>query len=354
MDHADRVTALRERLEREGVAALLVTSAANVRYLTGFTGEGLAVVTGDSVLLSTDGRYRVEAGEASGVEAAFHELGHLAGAYDFLGRVEAAPVAFEAEALTYGSYMTLSDKLAGVELKPARRWVEELRLVKDADEIACLRRAAGIADEALTAFLAGVRPGPTEKELALDLERELVLRGAEPSFEIIMASGENSARPHAVPGERRLREGEALKIDMGARWQGYCSDVTRTYCCGEPSAKFVEIYNIVREAQARARAQVGPGVKGADLDKIARDYIVERGYGEAFGHGLGHGIGLEVHEGPRVSSRSEDVLRPGMVVTIEPGIYLEGWGGVRIEDSVLVTDDGHEVLTQIAKPDYGC
>ena len=353
MDWNRRLAGLRDRLAAEDAAALLVSSQANVRYLTGFAGEGLLVLTPTGALLSTDGRYKVEAAEmATGVEACFHEAGHLAGAYEYLGAIAVTSTGFEAEALTYGSYLTLQEKLDGIELRPARRWVEDLRVHKEEAEVEAMGGAAAMVDQALARFLDGLEPGKTERELALDLTRELAAAGTDPPFPIIMASGESSARPHAVPGTRRLAEGDMLKIDVGGQHEGYCSDMTRTFFIGEPNDKFREVYGLVLAAQAQALSVVGPDVPAREVDQAARDIITVGGYGEAFSHGLGHGVGLQVHEGPRVSAKSEDVLKPGMVVTIEPGIYLEGWGGVRIEDLVLITPDGAEVLTHAPKPRY--
>jgi Xaa-Pro aminopeptidase len=353
MDWSRRLASLRDRLATEDAAALLVSSPANVRYLTGFAGEGLLVVTPTGALLSTDGRYKVEAAAtATGVEACFHEAGHLAGASEYLGAVAVTSTGFEAEALTYGSFLTLQEKLEGVELRPARRWVEDLRLVKEEAEVAAMREAAAMVDRALARFVGQLEPGKTERELALDLTYELAVEETDPAFPIIMASGESSARPHAVPGARRLAAGEMLKIDVGGQCEGYCSDLTRTFFVGEPDDKFREVYGLVLAAQTRALSVVGPDVPAREVDQAAREVIAAGGHGPAFSHGLGHGVGLQVHEAPRVSAKSEDVLKPGMVVTIEPGIYLEGWGGVRIEDLVLITSDGAEVLTHAPKPRY--
>lgn len=353
MDHNERLAVLREKLQQEGVGALLVSSAANVRYLTGFTGEGLLVVGQDTALVSTDGRYKVEASQmAAGAEAVFHEGGHLAGAYDHLVLLQLDSAAFEAEAVTYSGYQTLTEKLDGLELRPVKRWVEDQRLIKAEAEVAAIREAAAKVDRALARFLTQLEPGRTEREMMLHLECELAAEDTEPAFPVIVASGESASRPHAVPGSRRLAEGEMLKIDVGGVYDGYRSDLTRTYFVGDADAKFAEIYRLVLQAQEAALAVAGPGVPCREVDSAARQVIVDGGYGEAFSHGLGHGVGLEVHEGPRVSAKSEDVLRPGMVVTIEPGIYLEGWGGVRIEDLALVTEDGVEVLTHTPKPQY--
>lgn len=351
--YEQRLARLREKLSTESVDALVVTSAANVRYLSGFTGEGYLVVGKSDVIVSSDGRYRVEAAEIEGVaEAVFHNGGHLAGAIESVQKLGAGAAAFEAEHLTYQAYRTLSEKLAEVPLKPAERWIEEQRVVKDESEIALMRVAAEKIDTALGEFLETVQPGKSECQLALELQMAIVGLESEPAFATIMASGPSCARPHAVPCARVLCEAEMLKIDAGARWEGYCSDITRTYYFGAPDAKFSAVYNLVKTAQQAAVEAAKPGMLGRELDAIARQIIADGGYGEDFGHGLGHGVGLEVHEAPRVSSRSEDVLKPGMVVTIEPGIYLAGWGGVRIEDTVLITEDGCEALTRAEKADY--
>ncbi|MEN6644419.1 MAG: Xaa-Pro peptidase family protein [Armatimonadia bacterium] len=351
--HDQRLARLRERMSAEGVDAFVVTSPANVRYLSGFVGEGYVVVGKRDAVISTDGRYRVEAGEVADCgEALFHTGGHLAGAADGVRKFGAGAAAFESEHLTYQAYQSLAGKLSGVPLHPAERWVEELRVVKDEGEIALMRVACDKIDAALAAFLPGADPGKTECQLALELQMAMVELETEPAFATIMASGTSCARPHAVPCARVLCQAEMLKIDAGARWMGYCSDITRTYFFGKPDAKFHEIYNLVKTAQQAAVDAARPGLTGRELDAVARDIIVAAGYGDSFGHGLGHGVGLEVHEAPRVSSRSEDIMEPGMIVTIEPGIYIEGWGGVRIEDTVLITDDGCEALTHAPKGDY--
>ena len=350
MPAENRLQKLRERMLEGGVAALLVTWPPNVRYLSGFTGEGQLVVGQEELLLSTDGRFKGEASKAlPGITTCFHENGHLAGAVECLKRLDPQSVGFESENLSYASYQTLSEKLGGRELKPTSKWVEQLRMVKEEEEVAAIREAAAKVDTALVDYVEHLQPGLTEQEMALDLERALVLAGTESAFPIIMASGPSAAQPHAVPGRRRLSEGEMLKIDLGRKVGGYCSDLTRTYFFGEPDEKFVEVYSLVFRAQEAALAAVRPGLSGRDLDKVARDIITEGGYGPQFSHGLGHGVGLQVHEGPRVSAKTEDTLAAGMVITVEPGIYIEGWGGVRIEDLVLITEGGGEVLSKAAK-----
>lgn len=351
-DYAGRLARVREQMQHDEMQAALIVLPENTRYLTGFSGEGYLVVGLERALLSTDGRYRVEAGEvADTAEARLDGPGHLAGAIAFVNEVQPAGLAFESDHLTYAAYQELTEKLS-VALRPTSRLVEALRLLKDETEVAAIREAARRADAALAAFLGELEPGPSERRLALALQAALADQEVEPAFAIIMASGLSAAQPHAVPGSRVLGDGDMLKIDVGARFEGYCSDLTRTVFVGEPTDRFREVYNLVLRAQQAAVAATRPGLTGRDLDQVARDLIVAGGYGAEFGHGLGHGVGLQVHERPRVSSQSEDVLEPGMVITIEPGVYIEGWGGVRIEDTVLVTATGYEVLTQSPKPEY--
>nr|HPL29442.1 M24 family metallopeptidase [Anaerolineae bacterium] len=229
-------------------------------------------------------------------------------------------------------------------------WVEELRAVKSPDELALMRRAVAISDAVIAALPELLQPGMTEKQLAWRIESFMHEHGAdEPSFPIIAAGGPNGAMAHAVPSERPLVPGEPIVLDLGARVEGYCSDLTRTVCIGQPDARFREIYAIVLQAQQTAEAGIKAGLLGKDADALARQVIVEAGYGEAFGHGLGHGVGLDIHERPGAGARSEDRLEPGMAVTVEPGIYLPGWGGVRIEDLVVVTEGGVEILSAATK-----
>jgi len=228
--------------------------------------------------------------------------------------------------------------------------VEAIRMLKDEDELIKIEKAISISDMACDYIRDFVRPGMSEKEVAWELEVFMRTHGAEAiAFDLIVASGPNGAKPHAVPQDEPIREGALIVMDMGARVDGYHSDLTRTICLGEPDKKAQEIYDIVLRAQLVAEQRARPGMTGQELDAVARGIIDEAGYGEHFGHGLGHGVGLAVHEKPRVSSTSTDVLEPGTVCTIEPGIYLPGWGGVRIEDMVLFTEDGARVLSRARK-----
>jgi len=347
-----RIDRLRERLSAEGVDALLVTHPSNVRYMSGFTAgaDASLLISATQALLATDFRYYEQVKRQAPAYRLFQAPNGLAAAFGDLAREAGARrIAFESTHITYALYQDLA-KVEGVELVPEKGWVEELRAVKSAEELALIRQAVAISDAVIAALPHILRPGMTEKELAWEVEAFMHARGAEDvAFPIIAASGPNGAMPHAVPSERRIVPGEPLTLDLGARVQGYCSDLTRTVCIGQPDDKFREVYGIVLKAQQAAEAGIKAGMLGKDADALARQVIVDAGYGEAFGHGLGHGVGLDVHEFPRAGARSEDRLAPGMVVTVEPGIYLPGWGGVRIEDLVVVTESGIEILSQATK-----
>ncbi len=261
-------------------------------------------------------------------------------------------IVFEEEHVTVKQLREWQDRFA-VELKGSSGWVEELRMCKTPAEIEHIRRAAQIGDEAFAELLPNIKSGRTEREIALELEYLMRRKGASAmSFAPIVASGPQSALPHARPGERILSYGDFVVMDFGCVVNGYCSDMTRTIVIGEPEERHLLIYDLVLKAQVEAVEAVAPGKTGAEIDAIAREIIAEAGYGDYFGHGLGHSVGLEVHENPRLSKTDQTVLAPGMIVTVEPGVYLPGFGGVRIEDLVVVTEDGHEVLTSSFKELY--
>ena len=333
--------------ERE-LDLLIVTHLVNVRYLTGFGGtNGACVCGGDARLFFTDFRYteRAEA-EIDGWEI-------ITIADDWLGGIAerlSGRTGFEDEHLSVRTKGRLEEKLPeGVELVAAGGDVERLRRVKEPDELSAIRVASELADEVWRWSLERGLGGRTERDVARAAEARIRELGAEPSFPAIVAAGPNGALPHAEPGEREIGVGDLVVFDMGAKLDDYCSDGTRTYAVGEPSDKAREVYEVVRGAQQAALDAVRAGIGGEALDAVAREAIEAAGHGDRFGHGLGHGVGLEVHEGPRVSQRSEDVLAAGEVVTIEPGVYLPGELGVRIEDLVVVTDEGHENLSALPK-----
>jgi Xaa-Pro aminopeptidase len=341
----DRLAAL---VAERGLDRFLVSDLVNVRYLTGFGGTNGACVCGaDTRVFFTDFRYteRAEA-EVEGWEVVTVRDDWLGGIVERL----VGKTGFEDHKMTVRARTKLGEKLPeGVALEGAGGLVEKLRRVKDEAELAAISAAAELADEVWRWSQERGLTGRTELDVARAAEARMRELGAEPSFPTIVAAGPNGALPHAEPGEREIGRGELVVFDMGAKLDGYCSDGTRTFATGEPGAAAREVYEKVREAQAASLGAVAAGVKAEDVDTVARDLISAAGHGERFGHGLGHGVGLEVHEEPRVSQRSEDVLAVGEVVTIEPGIYLPGDLGVRIEDLVVVTDEGCRNLSGLPK-----
>jgi Xaa-Pro aminopeptidase len=346
-------------LDGAGCDALLVTNPTNIRYLTGFTGSaGLLLVTGDGLVLATDGRYKFQSAEqlaAAGVEARI-EIGLPEAQREALSRVAVGAgfgrLGLEAASVTWARQRAFaSEWFPDVELVPTIGVVEALRRVKDPEELALMARAAQVADDSLAAVKALLLEGPTEAEFGLTLDTEMRRRGATgPSFETIVASGPNAAKPHARPSARRIQPGELVVLDFGALVSGYCSDMTRTVCVGEPrSAVLTRMVEVVAEAQRRGVAGVRSGATGVEVDRACREVIADAGWSDAFLHGTGHGVGLDIHEAPWVGPNSSDTLESGHVVTVEPGVYLPEHGGVRIEDTVVVTGDGCYPLTHTPK-----
>lgn len=336
-------------IEREGLDSLYVSDLINVRYLTGFTGSNGACLVGPELrAFFSDFRYTERAAAEVGEdwerpEAERELLPQLAARMD--GRV-----GFEDGKLSVRQHRKLSEAVAGgVELVPAGDLVEELRAVKDAAEVERIAAAAELADEVYRWALQPGLAGRGERELARACEARMRELGAEPAFPPIVAAGPNAALPHAEPAERPIGRGELVVFDMGAELDGYCSDCTRTFAAGEPSDADRELYELVLAAQLAGLEAVRPGVSAADADAAAREPIEAAGHGGAFGHGLGHGVGIEVHEGPRLAPGSEDELRAGNVVTVEPGVYLPGRAGVRIEDLVAVGEAGNRNLSGLPK-----
>lgn len=349
----ERRAAVRDRIEAAGLDGLVVLDLADIRYLAGFTGSaGVLVLLAEGTdAFLTDFRYQSQVAQEldADVEIRIESEGLLKMSRELLIGRGASRVGFEREQLSYRAWREWSDR-GSPELVPVEEWIEELRAVKSAPEIAAIRKACRIADATFEGMLEHVRPGVTERELAARLNLELAACGAEgPSFETIVAFGERSALPHARPGARELRQGDVVLLDFGAVADGYVSDMTRTVALGEPAAEMREIYALVLEAGAAAARGIRAGMAGPEADALARDVIEAAGHGPRFGHSLGHGIGLEVHEAPRLGRKSEDLLEAGMTVTIEPGVYLEGVGGVRIEDDALLTATGVELLTSAPK-----
>ncbi len=346
-----KLAKLREALKENGLDALLVTNPYNRRYMTGFTGSaGVAVVSAEDAVFITDFRYTEQAAkQVQGFRIVKHEKTIIEEVANQVKEMKIKTLGFEKDNVSFGTYELYNDKV-DAELKAVSGIVEKLRMVKTADEIEILQQAAKIADDAFAHICTFIKPGVTELEVSNELEMFMRKQGAtSSSFDTIVASGERGALPHGVASDKVIQSGELVTLDFGALYNGYISDITRTVAVGEPSEQLKEIYEVTLAAQVLALEKIKPGMTGIEADAIARDYIKSNGYGDAFGHSTGHGIGLEVHEGPALSFRSETVLVPNMTVTVEPGIYLPGIGGVRIEDDILITEDGNVRLTHSPK-----
>jgi Xaa-Pro aminopeptidase len=357
MNVAARLGRLRDRLGDASCDGLLLTNLVNIRYLTGFTGSAaLLVVLPDDALLVTDGRYTFQSAEevaAAGVDARI-EIGGLAGQRDAVSSAckGVARVGLEATNVTWARQRNFAAEwLPDAELVATDGLVEELRRIKDDGEVARIAEAARIADEALARVVGRLAEGISEADFALELDFEIRRLGASGnSFESIVASGPNGAKPHARPSARRVEAGELVVLDFGAMVDGYCSDMTRTVCVGEPASETLQkMVEVVAESQRVGVEAVRAGVDAADVDKACRDVIADAGWADAFMHSTGHGVGLDIHEAPAVSATSVDTLAIGQVVTVEPGVYLAEHGGVRIEDTVVVTADGCRTLTNAPK-----
>jgi Xaa-Pro aminopeptidase len=350
---SDRLERLAERLDDAGVDALLVTNLVNLRYLTGYTGSnGLALVGREIRRFATDFRYREQVKQE--VEPSFERVEverDLLGELDALLPARPLRLGFEARHLSVAAHERLRELLPDrVELTGVNGMIEAMREVKAPEEVARIRAAAALADDAFAELLEAGIVGRTEREVALALDVAMRRRGAErPSFETIVAAGPHGALPHATPRETEIRRGQLVVIDWGAQLDGYCSDCTRTLAAGAADAHAEEVYRLVADAQRAGLAAVRAGVGCRDADAAARRVIEASSHGERFGHGLGHGVGLEVHEAPRLSRTCEGELAAGNVVTVEPGVYLPGSFGVRIEDLVVVGADAPELLTGISK-----
>lgn len=342
---------LRKALQEQNIDGILITNGYNRRYMTGFTGTaGVAIVSQNDAVFITDFRYTEQAAaQVQDFRIVQHEATILEEIATQVNSMGIKLLGFEKDTVSYGTY-ELYKNIIQADLVPISGLIEKIRLIKTQQEINIIKVACEIADHAFTHILDFIKPGKTELEVSNELEFFMRKQGAtQSSFDIIVASGLRSALPHGVATNKVIEKGDFVTLDFGALYNGYISDITRTVAVGEPSEKLVDMYNAVLASQLLALEKVGPGLTGVQADAIARDYLKEKGYGEAFGHSLGHGIGLEVHEGPGLSMRSNTVLEPGMAVTIEPGVYLPGIGGVRIEDDILITETGNELLTHSSK-----
>ncbi|TBV81428.1 MAG: aminopeptidase P family protein [Desulfobulbaceae bacterium] len=350
---------IRRRLQRRNLDALLVTQPENRHYLSGYTASDHGIAGSAGVLLIpatsqpyllTDGRYRLQAEEqAPEFQVRVYHRGLLPLLRRLFTSLRLQRLAFESHYLLHSVYCDLT-KLAErkkVELVPLVGLVEDLRQIKNEAELALIVAAVRINEEVFATVYPQLRPGMSEREVARLIEETMHQRGAQgPSFPTIVAAGANAAKPHAVPTARLIAQGEPIIIDMGLKIDGYCSDMTRTVVLGRPDGRILELIRLVRRAQLAGQQALRAGVSGSFVDQVARQVITEAGYGDYFAHGLGHGVGLNVHEGPYLSYRNRQQLRPGMVLTVEPGIYLPGWGGVRLENMAVITANGCRILNQ--------
>ncbi|HVP36719.1 MAG TPA: Xaa-Pro peptidase family protein [Terriglobales bacterium] len=349
----ERIERLREKLDQENLDLLLVTSLTNIRYLCGYTGSnGILLISKDKAVFLTDFRYKEQVKkEVRGAEIKIpqKELFSFLPEIDLL-KEKRIKAGFEQRYLTFQLYQRLKTLLPQVLWVPIENIVESLLVTKDKEEIKKIKKAADISAKSFQEILPLFRPGTKESDIAAELEYRIKKNGGAGSpFEPIVASGLRSAMPHARASSKILKKGEFVTLDFGAIYDGYVCDITRTVVLGRATPRQKKIYNLVLKAQTRAIASARSGMKGFELDKVGRDIIKKAGFEKYFGHGLGHGIGLLVHDSPGVGTKSQEVLKPGMVITIEPGVYIPGWGGVRIEDDVVITRNGCKVLTHIDK-----
>ncbi len=345
----NRIAILKERLHRERLDCLLVNKIENVSYLSGFKGENSALLVTSSTedFIITDPRFKEEAGEgASRFKLILPEGPKLNSMAKLLKKHKLKKLGFESDWLSYGRYLDLKKHLRGIELIPKRNIIENMRVLKDANEIGLIKMSTAIAKKSFLYAKERLSPKSTGEKIAAIIDNRIrICGGSGPAFDTIVAQNPYSSQPHAGATKNPLGRDAAVVIDMGAVYKGYNSDLTRSIFLGRITKKFKYIYKILITAQRLAIENVKPGIKASRLDIIARQYITKKGFGKYFLHGLGHGIGLEVHERPRISRGSNAILRPGMVFTVEPGIYIKGWGGLRIEDIIAVTERGYEVLT---------
>jgi len=351
--YKDRILKLREKMSDKEIDAAFLTNDHNRNYLSGFTSnESYSLITMSKAFFITDSRFIEQAKQqVKDYELMEYSKNKTLAEFmaDLIKKNGINKLGFEEDNTSFKEYINYKDKFK-CDLVPLEGMVEELRVIKDHDEISIMRKAALIADNAFDHIVKYIKPGMTEVEIGLELEMFMKKSGASGlSFPSIVASGLRSSLPHGEATDKRVLEGEFLTLDYGCVYKSYCSDMTRTLVVGKPTEKMVEIYSIVLEAQERASKAYKPGMLAVDVDKIARDYISKKGYGEFFGHSLGHGVGREVHEAPTIGYRNASALKAGMVVTNEPGIYLPGFGGVRIEDILVVTKDGCEILSKSPK-----
>ncbi len=361
-----RVTRLRKELATTDIDTLIIFSDENRRYLSGFTGEdgsydesaGILIITQDHLTLATDSRFETQAArEAEGYDIYCYKKGLAVELPPLFEALHSRIIGVESARLTHALFTKIKEETmqAGLDcqFQSEDTLLKQVRIRKDETEIKMIKKALAIAETSFLELRTMIHPGMTEKKAAWLLEKFMRQNGADAlSFPVIAASGENSALPHAIPGDRSFHTGEPLLFDFGARLEGYCSDTSRTLVIGSPDDTFKEAYEVLNIAQQMAVDAIVPGIKCSDIDKIARDHINRSRFKDTFGHGLGHGVGLAIHEAPRLSSLDDSLLQPGMVVTVEPGIYLPQWGGIRLENMIHVTESGADVLNTMGYDNY--
>ncbi|GEQ32139.1 Xaa-Pro aminopeptidase [Marinilactibacillus psychrotolerans] len=346
-----RVDNIQKKLKEKQIDALLITSNYNLEYASGFTGTtGLSVITEDKAFFVTDFRYTEQAAKQA---EGFEIIQNIGSIYDEVAKIikneKISRLGFEENHVTYATYQSVKE-LFNCSLVPVSTLIEELREIKDRNEIDLIQKAISITEAAFEHILSNIKPGMSEIKVANELDFFMREKGASGvSFDTIVASGVRSAMPHGVASDKLIETGDMITIDFGCYYKGYVSDMTRTFALGDPGEKLKRIHQIVLEANQKVTEAAKAGVTGAYLDSIARNYITEQGYGDAFGHSTGHGIGLEVHEGPGINFKNNQPLVVGNVITNEPGIYIPGLGGVRIEDDLLITEEGNRNLMQSSK-----
>jgi len=351
----DRLQELRRNIESHNLKACLISQPENVRYLSGFNGSaGWLLISSNKALLAVDFRYTEQAKNESPEFEILHIQGDILNWFpQIVTELNYKTIGFEADVISFSLYKRICDEFKNRDIKvtlfPTNNLVESLRTIKDKNEQEYVISATNLADSAIDYAKSVIAPGLTENEIAWEIEKYLRSNGSETlPFDVIVASGPNAALPHAKSSKRVIQLSEPVLIDIGARINGYCSDLSRTFCCGKADNKFSEVYDIVLGAQLSALAMIESGMSGDEADKLARTIIDQAGYADSFGHGLGHGIGLSIHELPRIGPLSSDILCNGMIFTVEPGIYITGWGGVRIEDTVMMQNGK---ITNFSKAD---
>ncbi|MBI3753035.1 MAG: aminopeptidase P family protein [Deltaproteobacteria bacterium] len=346
-----RLKKIQDNLSSLKIDALLITTPENIRYLSGFTGSsGVIIITEHQSIFLTDSRYAAQSkDEVSGFKIKTYKK-QIEEVASLINKLKHKRIGFEAKGLTYETYRKLKSLLRNKKLIPVSNGIDKIRSTKDTEELKVIKKAIHLSSIGFDTAMNCITPGALERDVAFAAEMAMRKNGAQGlSFDIIVASGKRAAFPHGKASQKKIRRSEMVIVDLGAQYNGYHSDETCTFVVGKPDKRQKKVYHAVKDAHDKAIEAVSPGVKASYIDSVARDFIQHAGYGKYFGHGTGHGVGLQVHERPTISPYNDEILEEGMVFTIEPGIYIPDWGGVRIEDMVLVTRDGCEVLTEVSK-----